>query len=96
MKVKLGHLPEACRLTRSYQKHRSLHRFKETQCECDSLTFRCRLSLPSTFCHQQLETHIPLPAVRLAYLLSFLCSQDVSLFISRKRVFNNLFSLYVS
>lgn len=58
MKVKLGHLPGACRLTGSYQKHLSLHRFKEIQCKCDSLTFRCRLSLPSTFCHQQTQRPI--------------------------------------
>lgn len=96
MEVKLGQLPEACHLTYSYQKHHSLYRFKETQCKCDSLTFRYSLSLPSTFCHQQLETHNPLPAVRPAYLLSFLCSQDVSLFINRKHVFNYLFSLYAS
>lgn len=41
MEVKLGQLPEACHLTRSYQKHRSLYRFKETPCVRDSLTFRC-------------------------------------------------------
>lgn len=94
MEVKLGQLPEARRLTHSYQKHRCLHRFKETLCECDSLTFRCRLSLPSTFCHQQLETHIPLPAVQPAYLLSFLCSQDVG-FSSAGNVFLIIYSAFM-
>ncbi len=81
MEVKLGQLPEACHLTHSYQKHRSLYRFKETRCVHDSLTFRCLVWVqPSTFCHQQLETHNP-PA---SCLPAFFCCQDVMLFHQQK------------
>lgn len=64
MEVKLGQLPEACHLTHSYQKHRPLYRFKETQCVHDSLTFRCLVWVrPLPFAISSLRPITPLPAV---------------------------------